>query len=256
MLVVSSPQSLSDPVCDSFFPWCHACQALTSSLHYLHTIIWWGQSIKLLRHAEGNSGGAKLSHSLLSLTVELKDQLELDKSRLNWVSPLSQSRNAVRSSEWQITTITFADVSIWTEPLFYQWSWTLVLLLPGDWKTRIEVQTGPEAPLDWDHLTATDNSCLGGAVLQRGRGYTGGAGSPLWPLAEDDWNKVRKSRVTEWLLNQELFTLFSLLCLLTFTLSHVTLQRSIMAKARGQNSQKKLSNWVIYTRQTEQPRSG
>lgn len=74
--VISSQQSLSDPI------WCHAFLALSHSLCCMHTISWLGQSIKLLQHAEGHSGGAKLSHSLFFLTEELKEQLELDKGRL------------------------------------------------------------------------------------------------------------------------------------------------------------------------------
>lgn len=95
-------QSLSDPICDSVFLWCYACWALTSSLCCLHTFLWWGQSLKLLQHAEGNLGGAKLSHSLLFLTEELKEQLEKNLFLSSWSN-----------------TITSADVSIWTEPLLY-----------------------------------------------------------------------------------------------------------------------------------------
>lgn len=57
-------------------------------------------SIKLLHHAEGNSGGAKLSHSLLSLTEELKGQLELDKGWLkNWLHFWSEIMDSL-STEW------------------------------------------------------------------------------------------------------------------------------------------------------------
>lgn len=81
-----------------FFYGAMHCQALIRSLHCLHTNLWWGQSIKLLHHAEGNSGGANLSHSLLSLTEELKEQLELDKSWLrNWLHFWSEIKDSLSS---------------------------------------------------------------------------------------------------------------------------------------------------------------
>lgn len=66
----------------------------------------------------------------------------------------------------------------------------------------------------------------------------------------------RKSRVNRMmgLFNQELFKLLSLLCFLTFTLSHVTMQSSIMAKAGGQNSQKKLIIITIHQTECTDPR--